>query len=120
MKAVFESWLSQISPEVGIIACGVRLPDGSFVTHSFSYDFPEDQWQAVWQKLDETVQTFSVRHLPVARQCWTFERHYLLWIMRQDGLALGILTTQESAEAHEQYYQSLLEAFLSWTNQAAA
>lgn len=120
MKAVFESWLQQISPEVGIVACGVRLPDGTFVTHSFSYDFPADQWESVWRKLDETVQTFSLRHLPMARQCWTFQRHHLLWVMRQDGLALGFLVTQEEAEAHESYFQSLVEAFLRWQTQAAA
>ena len=120
MKEIFESWLGQISGEVGLLACGVRLPDGSFLTQSFSYDFPADQWDVVWKKLDETAHTFSLRHLPVARQCWKFERHHLYWAMRPDGLAFGLLATQDALQVNGDYIQSLFEEFMVWDAQAAA
>ena len=120
MKEIFESWLDQISDDVGILACGIRFPDAAIITQSFAFDFSADQWDAIWKQLDETVQTLSHRRLSVTWQCWQFERHYLQWIARPDGLSLGLLASLEGAEPHTEYIQSLLEQFLAWDHQQAA
>lgn len=114
MKELFESWLSQIADDVGILACGIRFPDSTFMTQSFAFDFAADQWDAIWKQLDETVQTLRHRRLPGAWQCWQFERHYLQWITRPDGLALGLLASLETAQPHTEYIQSLIEQFIAW------
>jgi hypothetical protein len=120
MKQIFESWLDQISADVGILACAVQFPDTGFITQSFAFDFSADQWDAIWKQLDETAQTLSHRQLLVTWQCWQFEQHYLQWIVRPDGLALGLLASLEAAQPHTEYIQSLLNEFLTWESQKAA
>jgi hypothetical protein len=91
MSIPVTTWLNRISADSGLLACGVRLPQGSCVNQSFTPSFPSEKLDDVWGQLSEAVNAFRLRRIALNRLCWKYDRVHVWFVVRPDGLGLGLV-----------------------------
>jgi hypothetical protein len=94
----------------GLLGCGLRLPDATYVSYSFDETCPRKGLEDVLEQLAETMTLLAGHGLAPCRLTWTFEQGQIFLIPRADG-ALLALATQPNTEAAENVDQLAGEFF---------
>jgi len=95
MKEFLSQWLSRRARLRGVLACGVRFPDKTSLSHSWSPEFTEPSLDNAWRCASDAFQVLRVNFFPNERILWVYEKALLHCAHREDGICLGIFTTKD-------------------------
>jgi hypothetical protein len=111
MKDLVKAWIIESPRVVGVLACGVGLPDKTTLTETYSRDFPAAALDNVWRCVADACQVLLLHRLPAARMRWVYENGLLHCVRRSDGLLLGLLTRRSPVEVDAAGLEQLIESF---------
>lgn len=95
MKDFLNQWLGRHARLRGVLACGVRFPDRTSLTQSWSPEFPEPSLDNAWRCASDAFQVLKVNFFPNERVRWVYEKAYLHCARRDDGICLGIFIAKD-------------------------
>jgi len=95
MKETINLRLSRNARVPGVLACGVRYPDQTVFSQSWSSDFPVSALENTWRCVADTFPVLQLHRLSGDWVRWVYERAYLYVTRRCDGISLGILARKE-------------------------
>lgn len=99
MNEKFKLWLDGCALAPGLIGGGLRLPDGSCISHSFDENYPRDRLEEALRALSEFLPSLSNHGLTPRWLTWTFEKGQIRLAERADGLLLGLAIQPNSPAA---------------------
>jgi hypothetical protein len=99
MNATLKQWLDQCALTPGMFGCGVRLPDGSCVSHNFNDLGPQASFDEAMRHLDDSLPSLFAHGLAPRWLTWTFEQGQLRVALRPDGLLLTLAVQPNSPAA---------------------
>jgi len=111
MNNIISQWFASCALAPGILGCGVRLPDGTCVSQSFSDNCPRELLDQALQNLGDSLSAISIHGLAPRWLTWTFEQGQLRVAGRPDGLLLGLAIQPNSPAAEN--LDLLTEEFLA-------
>jgi hypothetical protein len=89
-------WLTVRASPPGMLACGMRGPDGKFACHSVEEDCPAGKMEKILGHFDGLRATLYADPLAPRWSTWTFERGQIRFVVRPDGWLLGLMVRSES------------------------
>ena len=111
MKDNFKIWFAGLPAVPGMLACGVRRPNGKCVGHGDEKSYPPE-------KIEKLLHQFAGLHEPLAAAefsprwtTWAFEYGHLRFVSRPDKWLLMLLVTPETEAMRE--LDPLSEDFLA-------
>jgi len=99
MNEKIKQWLDGCALASGLLGGGVRLPDGTCVSHSFSENCPQERLEQVLNSLSDSLPSFATHGLLPRWLTWTFEKSQIRLAERADGLLLGLVIQANSPAA---------------------
>jgi hypothetical protein len=111
MKEFLSQWLNQRARLRGVLACGVRFPDKTSVTQSWSPEFPSPSLDNAWRCASDAFQVLKINFFPNERARWVYEKAFLDCARREDGICLGIFTTKERGAVDTAEIERLIAEF---------
>jgi hypothetical protein len=94
----FQAWLDKTAHYSGVLACGVRLANQSFLAKSYHESFPEARLGELLQCVSEMAYTLRNSRLGSARLRWVFENGQVHSARRPDGV-LAVLAGSKDVNA---------------------
>src|SRR6266496_4333629 len=64
MKDILQQWLAQRTQVSGVLACGIRFPDKTSLTQSWSKEFPVESLENAWRCVSDTFQVLKINFFP--------------------------------------------------------
>jgi hypothetical protein len=110
MKEFLSQWLSRARLR-GVLACGVRFPDKTSLTQSWSPEFAEPSLDNAWRCASDAFQVLKVNFLPNERVLWVYEKALLHCARREDGICLGIFTAKDLVAVDSAEIERLIAEF---------
>ena len=111
MKDDFQTWFAGLRTVPGLLASGIRRPNGKCTSHGSGENFPVE-------KIEKLLRQFADLHEPLATSqfsprwtTWAFEYGHLRFVSRPDKWLLMMLVTPETEAARE--LDPLSENFLA-------
>lgn len=101
MNDTVQSWMERAGQNTGVLACGARLSDRSFVARSFSAQISEEQVAQAIRSLSDAAYALQQNRIAADRLRWTFENAQIRCISRPGGVLAALLLTPESANLPE-------------------
>lgn len=111
MKESLSQWLSRRTRLRGVLACGVRLPDKTSLTQSWSPEFTASSLENAWRCASDAFQVLRVNSFPNERVRWVYEQALLYCARREDGTCLGIFTAKEREAVDAAEIERLMAEF---------
>jgi hypothetical protein len=111
VQEIFQCWFAVNTLLPGVHACCVRFPDRASLTQVFGEQWKQDRLDQTWNTITEMIPVLQAQRLPPARMLWSFEQGELHFILRPDGIALGLFTTPQAGELPA--IQELINGFLT-------
>lgn len=111
MKEAIDQWLAQMTPVSGVLACGVRYPDQTSTTKSWSEHYPEATLESAWRSAVDAFQVLKLNRLPSERMRWVYERALLYCERRKDGVCLTFFTHRDPAAVDLEGVVRLIQEF---------
>jgi hypothetical protein len=113
MKATLNLWLSQNLRVHGVLAGGIRYPDGAAFSQTFSSAYPQGACDNALRLLGDLFRLFQSNRLPCETTRLTFQNGVLHAVRRPDGACLGVFTLHDPNDYDETELNRLLETFLT-------
>ena len=110
MNTAVPQWLSSHTAIPGLLACGLRQPDGSFICHSNDNNLPAAGVERILGSFEILQASVSAGNVAPRWSTWSFEQGHIRFVARPDGWLLGLLASPGSP-AFEQL-DSLSHEFL--------
>ena len=85
MKESLSQWLSRRARLRGVLACGVRFPDKTSFTQSWSPEFTAPSLENALRCASDAFQVLKVNFFPNERVRWVYEKALLHCARREDG-----------------------------------
>jgi len=95
MKEPLEQWVNRRARLPGVLACGLRLPDKTSLTQSWSPDFPAKALDNAWRCVSDAFQVIKINFFPNDHVRWVYENAFLYCTRRDDGACLGVFTGKD-------------------------
>jgi hypothetical protein len=111
MKNDFKSWFASLPAVPGVIACGVRQPNGKWGGFSDEKNFPAEKIGNLLQQFAELHEPLAPAELPARWTTWVFEYGQLRFVPRPDQWLLLLVVSPETEAA--QGLDHLSEIFLA-------
>ena len=111
MNQKFKQWLDGCALAPGLLGGGIRLPDGTCVSHSFHENYPCERLEETLRRLGDFLSAFANHGLSPQWLTWTFEKGQIRLAERADGLLLGLAIQTNSPAA--QNLDLLTEGFFN-------
>ena len=111
MKESLRQWLNRRARMRGVLACGVRFPDKTSVTQSWSPEFAAPSLENAWRCASDAFQVLRVNFFPNERVRWVYEKALLHCACREDGICLGIFTAKDGGGVDAAEIERLLVEF---------
>ncbi len=111
MNEFLSQWLHQRARLPGVLACGVRFPDKTSLTQSWSPEFSAPSLNNAWRCASDAFQVLRVNFFPDERVRWVYERALLLCTRREDGICLGIFTAKDPGAVDAAEIERLIAEF---------
>jgi len=99
MNRKLKQWLDGCAVAPGLIGGGVRLTDGTFVTHSFNETCPRERLEEALRCLGDSLPSIATHGLMPRWLTWTFEKGQIRMAERADGLLLGLAIQSDTPAA---------------------
>lgn len=101
MSAPAESWLQKAAGRRGVLACGVRLADRSFLVRTNREELSSVRIEQALKKLFDAVQLIQQNQLSTDRLHWSFESGQILFTARAGGVIAALFVNKDLASAKE-------------------
>ncbi|HLP78840.1 MAG TPA: hypothetical protein VK327_18205 [Candidatus Paceibacterota bacterium] len=101
MSAIVESWLQKAISQRGVLACGVRLADRTFLIRTNRDELSPARIEQAMKKLGDAVQAIQQNQLPADRLCWTFESGEIICSPRAGGVIVALFVNKDIAKAED-------------------
>jgi hypothetical protein len=89
-------WLTTRASAPGMLACGLRQPDGNCVCHSIDETFPPATMEKILPHFENlAADVFSELTAP-RWSTWAFEHGQIRFVKRPDGWCLALIIRAES------------------------
>jgi hypothetical protein len=111
MKEAINEWLNRRLKPAGGLACGVRFPDKTSLTQTWSQDFPAQALDNAWRCASDTFQVLKINFFPNEYVRWVYENAFLYCARREDGACLGIFTRKDTQAFDAREMERLLAEF---------
>ena len=85
----------------GVLACGARLADRSFVAGSSREDYPEAQVLQALRDLSEVAYALQQNRIAAEHLRWTFENGQIRCLTQPGGVMAALLVSREIADSPE-------------------
>jgi len=95
MKTSAQLWLTSRAAPPGMLACGIRRPDGKCVCHSLEEICPLGRMEKMLGQFEALRGAFS-DHVAPRWTTWCFEHGQIRFVQRADGWLLGLVIRAES------------------------
>ena len=112
MYETLQQWIGRNLRQPGIKAFGVRLPDKTCFSHSFAPEFEEKSLDETWHNLIDVANALLLHKIPATRLRWTYGSGYLHFVIRHDGIALGLFSDPSEEASVIEGVERLLEEFM--------
>ena len=119
MKESLSQWLNRRARLPGVFACGVRFPDKTSLTQSWSPEFTAPSLENAWRCASDAFQVLRVNFFPNERVRWVYEKALLHCACREDGICLGIFTVKDGEAADAAEIERLIAEFRALRGGAA-
>jgi hypothetical protein len=96
MKNTAKQWLTDRASPAGMLACGLRSPDGQTVCRSIEDILPEITMQKLLGQFEQVRATLFAEPLSPRWCTWAFEHGLIRFVPRPDGWVLGLVIRAES------------------------
>jgi hypothetical protein len=90
MNDTLSQWLAGCALAPGMLGYSVRLPDGTFLSHSFRENYPRERLDETLRLLANSLELFPGHGLEPRWETWTFTQCQIRFIIRPDGLLLAL------------------------------
>ena len=111
MKESLSQWLSRRTQVRGVLACGVRFPDKTSLTQSWSPEFEPAPLENAWRCASDAFQVLRGSSFPNERVRWIYENAVLYCARREDGTCLGIFAAREKGAVDAAEIEQLVAEF---------
>jgi hypothetical protein len=91
MNDTVQQWLDDRAWPPGMLACGLRQPDGKFVCRSFEKSCPVEKMGKILGQVEGLRATLSADKLSPCWSAWEFEQGQIRLVERPDGWLLGLV-----------------------------
>jgi hypothetical protein len=98
MNETVQSWMERAAASSGVLACGARLADRSFLAKSCSEECPEPKVTQALRDLSEAIYALQQNHIAAEHLRWTFEKGQIRCVARPGGVMAALLLSKESAD----------------------
>jgi len=111
MNESLGQWLARRARLRGVLACGVRFPDKTSLTQSWSPEFTAPSLENAWRCAGDAFQVLKVNFFPNERVLWVYEKALLHCARRADGICLGIFTARDRGAVDDAEIDRLISEF---------
>lgn len=111
MKEVLQQWVDRSTRLPGVLACGLRFPDKTSFTRSWSTEFPVHNLDRAWRCASDAYQVLKLNFPPNDYVRWVYENALLYSTRREDGVCLGIFTVRDAQACDPAEMERLLAEF---------
>ena len=111
MKELLQQWVAQRARLPGVLACGLRFPDKTSFTQSWSDDFPAQNLDHAWRCASDAFQVLKISVFPSEYVRWVYEKAYLYCARRDDGICLGVFMAKDPKVSDPVAVERLLVEF---------
>ena len=111
MKEYLSQWLSRRAQLRGVLACGVRFPDKTSLTQSWSPEFTASSLENALRCVSDAFQVLKVNFFPDERVRWVYEQVLLHCARREDGVCLGVFTANDRGAVDAAEIEQLIAEF---------
>ena len=111
MKERLQELINRSAQLPGVLACGVRFPDKTSLTQSWSPDFSVQNLDHAWRCASDAFQVLKINFFPNEYVRWVYEKAFLYCVRREDGICLGLFTAKDSRAHDTTAVESLLAEF---------
>jgi len=111
MKDILQRWLAERTQVTGVLACGVRFPDKTSLTQTWSKEFPPESLENAWRCVSDTFQVLKINFFPNEQIRWVYENAYLYCGRRYDGVCLAIFTSKDPGVFDPETIENLMTEF---------
>jgi len=101
MKDDFKTWFADLSAVPGMLAGGVRRPDGKFAGFGDEKNYPAEKIEKLLRQFDDLHQPLAAAGFSPRWTTWAFEYGHLRFVSRPDKWLLMLLVTPETEAARE-------------------
>jgi hypothetical protein len=96
MKAAAQQWLVDRASPPGMLACGLRRPDGKYVCRSVEETCPAAKVERILGQFEGVRALLSAEKLSPRWSTWAFEQGQIRFVERPDGWLLGLIVRVDS------------------------
>lgn len=111
MKETINLWLSKNARLPGVLACGVRYPDRTAFTQTWSSQLVVAALENAWRCAADAFQVLQLNRLTGEWVRWVYDQAYLYCTRRPDGIFLGLITSKDPLSFDPVEIQRLLAEF---------
>lgn len=112
MNGSFQQWLANGLALPGMVAGGLRQPDGKLVCRGIEAGCPAEMMEKILTQFEEARAAGFTGGLAPRWNTWTFDQGRVRFVERPDGWRLGLVARPESTAAAS--FDLLSREFLSF------
>lgn len=111
MKDDFQTWFAGIRAVPGVLACGIRRPNGKCTRHGSGEKYPVENIEKLLRQFADLHEPLAASEFSPRWTTWAFEYGHLRFVSRPDKWLLMLLVTPETEAARK--LDALSENFLA-------
>lgn len=100
MKADFKKWFAALPAIPGMLACGVRQPNGKCLGYGDDKIYPAEKIEKLLKQCAELHAPLATTELAPLWTTWAFEHGQIRFVSRADKWLLLMLVSSETEAAH--------------------
>lgn len=109
MSELINRWFSRTARLPGMLACGLRYPNGTVFSRTWELHLPEELLRQIWERLVPIAQFAAADSAETQR--WTFDKSIVTAAVRPDGSTLFLLLSNKGGELDAASVERLLNEF---------
>lgn len=109
MSELINRWFSRSARVSGILACGLRYPDGGTFSRTWEAHLTEALLNELWTRL-HPIAELAVADAPESLR-WTFDKNLVVGAARANGPTFFVLRGRKAGETEDAGLERLLNEF---------
>ena len=111
MNEIINRWIERIPPVSGVLACGVRHPDNTSASRSWSDELAAEALDNAWRGAADVFHVLKLNRLPFERMRWVYEQALLYCEQNEDGACFVLFTARDPQRVDHEGIARLLREF---------
>ena len=101
MNTSAQDWLASRAAPAGMLACGLRRPDGEYLCHSREAGCPVENMKTILHQFETSHAALASEGLAPHWWTWSFAQGEMRFVLRPDGWLLGLVAQFDSEAMHQ-------------------